>query len=810
MPEAHSEEDALAFETYRRQQQLKQAAVVTAMIGLGAGLFWPADFITFANSPALLAAFAYWRLRVVLTASVTLLLLRVLRAHPLAVVALVNVAGATALLFVSHALGGLEDAQHLWFAYFFVAPFAAVPMTLSWPERLAMAVSIPGACFVGFYTAVQSIDPSRLLVDIVFMSFATFSAVVIGYLVTGLTRANFMNSRALLTRTHALEESDRAKSQLLANVSHELRTPLTLILAGFRQMDQHAGEASLVTQSAAMGRKNAARLLLLINELLDLSAYDAGRRPSKRTVDVAGEIRRTVGAFGSVPERSVDVHGAGDALLAEVDPLALKKVLYNLLSNAFKFTRSGGQITVSLQREASSFAITVKDDGCGIPEEEQARIFERFVRLEGRDQLHEGTGIGLALVRQIVEAHGGTVRLVSRANEGAAFTVEMPIGSPAEDVSDESDDGLSALLKDAEVRLARARSTQPMQAPEGAPTLLVVDDNEDIRDSLSRALGARYRVVTAVDGEEGLEKARALRPALVLTDGMMPKMDGRALVQALRADASLASTPVLMLSARAATTDRVEMLRVGANDYVVKPFEEEELFARIDNLLLLRAQREVMIAAHNETLEETVREKTAELHSLAEHLLKTRELERAHISRELHDELGGLFTAMRFETDALSERVATERLLKLLERSLHVMRSVVADLRPAALDELGFLPAIEQLFSGFEARTGVACLWEVDPPDLVLHGEQALVAYRVLQESLTNVARHARAKSVEVRVSLEDGVKIEITDDGVGLPTDRKGFGLLGMRERVQSLGGRAVVERALPRGTRVLVRFPL
>jgi signal transduction histidine kinase len=808
MPEAHSEEDALAFETYRRQQQLKQAAVVTAIIGLGAGLFWPADFITFADSPALLAAFAHWRLRVVITASVTLVLLRVLRAHPLAVVALVNIAGAAALLFVSYALGGLEDAQHLWFAYFFIAPFAAVPMTLSWPERLAMAVSIPGACFVGFYAAVQSIDPSRVLVDIVFMAFATFSAVVIGHLVTGLTRANFMNSRALLTRTHALEESDRAKSQLLANVSHELRTPLTLILAGFRQMDQHAGEAALVRQSAAMGRKNAARLLLLINELLDLSAYDAGRRPSKRTVDVAGEIRRTVGAFGSVPERSVDVHGAGDALLAEVDPLALKKVLYNLLSNAFKFTRKGGQIVVSLQREASRFAITVKDDGCGIPEEEQARIFERFVRLEGRDQLHEGTGIGLALVRQIVEAHGGTVRLVSRANEGAAFTVEMPIGGPAHDVSDESDDGLSALLKDAE-SAARARNTQAMPAPEGAPTLLVVDDNEDIRDSLSRALGARYRVVTAVDGEEGLEKARALRPALVLTDGMMPKMDGRALVQAMRADASLASTPVLMLSARAATTDRVEMLRVGANDYVVKPFEEEELFARIDNLLLLRAQREV-IAAHNETLEETVREKTAELHSLAEHLLKTRELERAHISRELHDELGGLFTAMRFETDALSENVSTERLLKLLERSLHVMRSVVADLRPAALDELGFLPAIEQLFSGFEARTGVACLWEVDPPDLVLHGEQALVAYRVLQESLTNVARHARAKSVEVRVSLEDDVKIEITDDGVGLPADRKGFGLLGMRERVQSLGGRAVVERALPRGTRVLVRFPL
>jgi signal transduction histidine kinase len=221
---------------------------------------------------------------------------------------------------------------------------------------------------------------------------------------------------------------------------------------------------------------------------------------------------------------------------------------------------------------------------------------------------------------------------------------------------------------------------------------------------------------------------------------------------------------------------------------------------------------------HASQLEQRVADKTQELRHFAEHLFRARETERAYVGRELHDEMGGLFAAMRIEVDRLEAAIAegpkkVVALDDLLDRGIRTLRAVVADLRPAALDELGFAAAAEELFSGFEARTGIGCAWTMEPPECPLEGEGALVAYRVLQESLTNVARHARARDVEVTIETraEEGVvRITIADDGAGLqPSQRKGHGVVGMRERVHALGGSFAIAPREGGGTTVTATLP-
>ncbi|MGY1811003.1 SpoIIE family protein phosphatase [Blastococcus sp. SYSU D00669] len=419
-------------------------------------------------------------------------------------------------------------------------------------------------------------------------------------------------------RAEALAELDRAKTDFFSNVSHEFRTPLTLIsgpLAELKDSPALAGDARARAELEVVER-NAQRLGKLVNTLLDFSRLQAGRIQARfEPVDLAATTAELASVFRSAVERAgleftVDCPPLGSAV--HVDRDMWEKVVLNLLSNAVKFTFEGG-ITVRLRQEGGAAVLTVADTGTGVPADELPRLFERFHRVErARSRSGEGSGIGLAMVRELVGLHGGTITADSEPDVGTTFTVTVPLGSahlPAEQVAHEAaGTGVSAaavpFVTEALRWLPGAGDGGPAAIPVADPTdadplarpagrVLVADDNADMREYVHRLLAPRYAVDVVSDGQAALEAALASPPDLVVSDVMMPRLDGLGLLAALRADARTARVPVVLLSARAGQEAAVEGLVAGADDYLVKPFSARELIARVGaHLELGRVRRD--------------------------------------------------------------------------------------------------------------------------------------------------------------------------------------------------------------------------
>jgi signal transduction histidine kinase len=652
-------------------------------------------------------------------------------------------------------------------------------------------------------------------------------ATALGHLFFLLVRQNFFQQRAISRQMVDLAALDRMKSEFFANVSHELRTPLTLILGSLRAAERGASSAE-ARESVWTGLRNAARLLNMVNEILELARLEGGARPTNvRRVDVAALLRRVVGDFDSTEQgaSSFTLVGVDAPVLVAASAQRLKKVFYNLVSNAVKFTDPARRhIRVTLRAEGDGFTVAVSDNGIGISRRDAERIFERFVQLDRTSALrHEGTGIGLALVKEIVTQAGGRVEVESAVGEGSTFTVTLPRGDVAGAVEgddgavDDTDDDIG--WRRPETGDEPLAGAAPAVAGGGLPCVLVVEDNRDLRRYIGSLLAERYRVSQARDGKEGLALARALRPDIVVTDVMMPEMNGADLLRAVRADRDLRETPVVFLTARVGAEARSEALEGGADDYVCKPFEERELLARVDNLLAKRrAQRE--LAALNAELEARVAARTEELRALATHLSDVLEGERTRIARDIHDELGQTLSTMRLEVDrAARHRAVTSELREalggisgLLEETLATSRRILTQLRPRVLDDFGLLAAVEWLVNEFRTHHRLACDLSVDR-DFDTDPGRATALFRILQECMNNVAKHANAASVEVMLTRDGGVlRLSVHDDGRGLPEGplRAGaMGLLGMRERAWQYDGKVTVTGAPGRGTTVDVEIP-
>ena len=415
-------------------------------------------------------------------------------------------------------------------------------------------------------------------------------------------------------RAEALAELDRAKTLFFSNVSHEFRTPLTLMLGPLEEMrdDPQAGVDAAGRALVDVAHRNGMRLMRLVNALLDFSRIEAGRM---QAAYVATDLGRLTGelasGFRSACERAgltLDVDAPSSARPAFVDRAMWETIVLNLLSNAFKFTLSGG-ITVRLRDRDDGFRLTVADTGTGIPADEMPRLFERFHRVLGQQgRSFEGSGIGLALVQELVRLHGGTVTAESELGRGTTFHVDLPGGSahlPPEHVRADplpaAGASRTAAFVDEALRWlpgdpAVGEATSPVGGDAGR--VLLADDNGDMRDYVTRLLTAQGFAVEAVaDGAAALAAARATPPDLLLTDVMMPVMDGFALLQAIRADPVLVDLPVVMLSARAGEEAEVEGLAAGADDYLAKPFSARELIARVTaNLTTARVRREAAAA----------------------------------------------------------------------------------------------------------------------------------------------------------------------------------------------------------------------
>ena len=434
------------------------------------------------------------------------------------------------------------------------------------------------------------------------------------------------NARALEAekrRAEALAELDRAKTTFFSNVSHEFRTPLTLMLGPLEEA-LGAGDP-LRGDDLAIVHRNVLRLLKLVNALLEFSRIEAGRTRAafeptdlcQLTTDIASTFRSAITSAGL--EYHIDC-GIASAPV-QVDRDAWEKIVLNLLSNALKFTFDGA-ITVLLRERADQIELSVQDTGVGIPEHEIPHLFDRFHRVEGtRARTHEGSGIGLALVGELVKLHGGTVVVTSMPGKGSTFRVSLPARrAPAGQTPSDSERHVSV---DAAARPYVEEALRWLPAAAGppprltadivptrsslpSPTILVADDNADMRQYVARLLSDRWTVEEVSDGAAALARARAFPPALIISDVMMPGLDGFALVRALRADARTREVPIILLSARAGEDASVEGLEAGADDYIVKPFSARELRARVE-AQLLRTEIRAMQAARDRQLTEMFR-----------------------------------------------------------------------------------------------------------------------------------------------------------------------------------------------------------
>jgi len=400
-----------------------------------------------------------------------------------------------------------------------------------------------------------------------------------------------------------LQELDRLKSRLLANVTHELRTPLTLILAPIEDMYRARSELPAVfAQALDSIRSNGLRLLSLINDLLDLERLSERRmtlvpKPVEMRTLVA-EVVRSARDLAGQKGIELRLEGTGQALWLEGEAAKLERVVLNLVSNALKFTPRGGTVRVSCVRREDQIEVTVMDNGCGIPNSELPWIFDRFHQVnKGSGAAQQGTGLGLAVTKEFVELHGGSISVTSQLGEGSAFRIQLPAdrslktSAPAEyrprEPGDQDADVLARMFHDARFAgvAASPETDNGSSQEESGASVLVVDDEPSMRNYLVKVLSREFRVASASDGETAIRRTLQLRPKVILLDFMLPDISGLEVCRRLRESANLPDLKILMLTAQMDETIRIQALQSGADDFLTKPFSAVELATRIRNLL---------------------------------------------------------------------------------------------------------------------------------------------------------------------------------------------------------------------------------
>ncbi len=610
------------------------------------------------------------------------------------------------------------------------------------------------------------------------------------------------------------KELERVKTQFFANVSHELRTPLALILGPAEHL--LASElSSPARRDVEVIARNARTLAKHVSDLLEVSKLEAGEATlDLADVDVAQLVRLVASHFEALAsERGIDFSAhAPPALVTRVDADKLQRVLFNLVSNAFKFTPPAGSVRCALVAGAldgappeAGFRIEVADSGPGVPPAERERVFARFARGEGdAPRRVGGTGLGLAIVKDFVELHGGRVELGEAPEGGALFTVRVParvaLDAAAPPPVRDAEEYGSGVVQ--ELRTAPAPAA-PV-APAGTrPHVLVVEDNPEMSRFLAEILEAQFEVTVAADGEAGLAAALARPPDALVTDLMMPRMSGDRLVRELRTRRALDATPVLVLTARADDSLRIQLLRDGAQDYLMKPFVVEEVRARVANLVAMKLAREVLQAE--------VQTQTRDLGALAREVTsRKRELEaalelarRARADAERASEVKTSFLRLvshELRTPLTSVHLQLQRLARDADSPMTprqketVRRATFAVTRLTGLVEALLYEA--QIASGRLAAQIEdvdvdalvrAVLEEARPPaedkglELRLREEQHVpwvqTEPRFLRLIVTNLVgnavKYTPAGLVEVAIlPRSDGLRVEVHDSGPGIPPD--------------------------------------
>jgi signal transduction histidine kinase/DNA-binding response OmpR family regulator len=399
-------------------------------------------------------------------------------------------------------------------------------------------------------------------------------------------------------QTHQLRALDKAKTTFFSNITHEFRTPLTLILGPASEIIRDTKEPAIL-QNATLIKRNANRLLQLVNQLLDLNKLEAGKmRLVTRPGDIIAFIKRIVDGFKPLAmqkELHLQYNEPTTSLLTVFDHDKLEKILSNVLSNAFKFSKKGNAVvvTVTSPHERTSVTVEISDDGPGIPADKIDQVFDRFFQVDDSDtRSQEGSGIGLALTKELVQLHGGDISLQSDINTGTIvrLIIPTPLVMPVhEELSEqvEADPAIDDLAGDPSVT---APDYVLKVEPLNLPLVLIVEDNEDLRGFISTSMSGQYTVIEAQNGQQGIETALRRVPDLIISDLMMPGVDGFGLCAALKKDERTSHIPIIMLTAKTAVENRIRGYETGADAYVTKPFNMQELLAQVKNLVNSRKE----------------------------------------------------------------------------------------------------------------------------------------------------------------------------------------------------------------------------
>ena len=604
-------------------------------------------------------------------------------------------------------------------------------------------------------------------------------------------------------RAKALVALDDAQSTFFGNVSHELRTPLTLMLGPLEELlDGNSGSLSNEQlASLCMIRRNGLQLLKLVNEVLHFARDQRERLHAIfEPVNLTSLTAQVAASFDWIAKR------AGIAFTVECEELeqpvyvdrdVWSRIVLNLLSNAFKYT-ANGEVRVVLRKRVG-VELVVSDSGVGIPQRELGRIFERFHRVTGAGSRKcEGSGIGLSLVKEFAEQLGGSVAVRSKLGEGSTFTVFIPFGPVRSSAGFRATDTVqrpSTAVVPAEPRALLTRAVDT-NAQGRRPRVMLVDDNADMREYCSRILSEHFDLEIHPDGQSALREARQRPPDLVITDVMMPNIDGLALLRELRQDSLTRAVPVILLSALAAEDARIQGLKDGADDYLVKPVSSRELVARVTsaiNLAELRAQ-----AAQQD--------------------------ERLRIARDLHDTLlqsvQGLSLLIEAGLQKLSPREDSVRrcfqdAMQAANMAVAEGRAVLSLLRSAKSERCDLSEGLRRLGRELLGDKSTKFSIDVVGRQRELRPRAWAEAYAICREALSNAARHANADSSSLRLSYLDDLEIIVSDDGIGMgdrmiAKGRNGhFGLNGMRERAAGLGAKLSLDSRRGAGTTVILTIP-
>ncbi len=645
-------------------------------------------------------------------------------------------------------------------------------------------------------------------------------------------------------------ELDQLKSEFFANVSHELRTPLSLIIGPTEKLIDSPAVSDEVSDQLRMVVRNAQLLLNHVNDLLDASKLEFGRATlSYAEVDLGQLLRFLAAYFQSLAEeRKINFLIESEAgLLVEVDAEKLQRVILNLLSNAFKFTPEGGAIRCSLRCDGDRAEIEIADSGPGIPPEARELIFERFRQLEGgATRRHGGTGLGLSIARDFVELHNGKISAGEAPEGGARFVVTLPLKAPLGTVI--SSEAFSEA--GASIRAAHSRNLINQVAGENGNAkeslVLVVEDNSDLNQFIRDSLAADYHTDFALDGAEGLRKVIALKPDLVVSDVMMPELDGLSLLREIRSDPRVRTTPVILLSARAGEEAALTGLENGADDYLVKPFSARELLARVRTHLEMAKLRRSL----ERELEQRVSERTSELVQKNDELqVTTQQLwhtsklaTMGELAASIAHELNNPLATISLRTEQLmtlvgeQERLSIGIILNEIERMAELVRNMLEFSRRTHA-QVSTVDVREEITKSVEfiayylrkCRVEVTTQFADSLPMIHVDRQQLR---QVFLNLLTN-ATDAMPAGGEIAIKATEGelrnspaVLLAFTDTGQGISKDKlekiwepffttkpegKGTGLgMGICRRVvEDHNGGITVESELGRGTTVTIALP-